>query len=71
MVDHAYITLSAIGFFLNIVPFAWQVEHRNSGPICLGFWVLLLNLFNFVCSPSEPLSHLLTLYADRRSYLEK
>jgi hypothetical protein len=48
MPDYPYIVLSALAFLLNIAPFCWQAEHRNSGPVCLGFWVIVLNLNNFV-----------------------
>lgn len=52
MGDYAYIVLSAAVALLNIAPLSWQIEHRNSGPVCLGFWVILLNINNFV-SPRE------------------
>lgn len=48
MGDYAYIVLSIVVAVLNIAPLSWQVEHANSGPVCLGFWVILLNLNNFV-----------------------
>lgn len=50
MADYPYIVLSALAILLNIAPFCWQLEHRNSGPVCLGFWVILLNLNNLVRS---------------------
>lgn len=48
MGDYAYIVLSGFAALLNIAPLLWQIEHRNSGPVCLGFWVIVLNLNNFV-----------------------
>lgn len=48
MGDYPYIVLSLLVAILNIAPFCWQLEHGNSGPACLGFWVILLNLNNFV-----------------------
>ena len=47
----AFLTCSALVAFLNIAPFCWQVEHRNSGVASLGFWVIVLNLVNFVRRP--------------------
>ena len=46
--DLTWIILSALAFTSNIIPLLWQIEHRNSGPICLTFWVIVLNLNNFV-----------------------
>jgi hypothetical protein len=52
MGDIPYMTMSLLVALLNIAPFCWQVEHRNSGPVALGFWTILLNLTNFVGFPS-------------------
>lgn len=49
MADIAFIVLSFLSFILNIAPFFWQVRHGNSGPICLTFWTLVMNLNAFVC----------------------
>ena len=48
MVDLAYVIVSLFVVLVNIVPLCWQIEHRNSGPICLIFWVIVLNLLFFV-----------------------
>lgn len=70
----AFQTCSAIVAFLNIAPFCWQVEHRNSGVASLGFWVIVLNLVNFVRRPFAYKTETINLPAivsDQRLHLAK
>ena len=55
MVDVPFLLFSALAVFLNIAPLCWQIEHNNSGPVCLGFWVIVSNL-NFLVSSLSRLS---------------
>jgi|ERR1711939_237254 len=48
MADVAYLLFSALAVVFNIAPLCWQIEHRNSGPICLGIWVIVANLNSLV-----------------------
>jgi pheromone a factor receptor len=48
MGDTVYTVFSAICVLLNIAPLCWQIEHGNSGPVCVGFWVIIMNLNGFV-----------------------
>ncbi|KAK9894799.1 fungal pheromone STE3G-protein-coupled receptor [Cystobasidium minutum MCA 4210] len=48
MGDYPFMILSLLCAVLNILPFCWQLQHGNSGPACLGFWVILTNLVTFI-----------------------
>ena len=48
MPDKPFMAFTAICAFLNIAPLCWQIEHGNSGPICLGVWIVAWNLIDFV-----------------------
>ena len=47
MGDVVYQVLSLLVVIFNIVPLCWQLEHRNSGPVMISFWVVVLNLTQF------------------------
>lgn len=53
MADVPFIVVSLLVILLNIIPLAWQFKHKNSGPVCLGVWVLIANLNALVRPPIE------------------
>jgi hypothetical protein len=48
MHDVPYVVFSGLAVIFNIVPLIWQAAHNNSGPICLGVWIIIANLNRFV-----------------------
>lgn len=40
--------LACITITLDIGPFIWHVKHRNLAAACLVFWIVLLNVFDFI-----------------------
>ncbi|GAA95900.1 hypothetical protein E5Q_02558 [Mixia osmundae IAM 14324] len=48
MTATVFAAASGITAILNIVPFLWHLQNSNSGPICLGFWIILMNFLYFI-----------------------
>jgi pheromone a factor receptor len=48
MSNIVFIVFTGLVLLLNIGPFYWQIQQRNSAAISMGFWVIVLNLDDFV-----------------------